>query len=146
MQVCNAFTCANMLICLYLYLYIYIYACVSPYVYLCVCVRVGICVYLCVCVCICVYVYAWAYAFAYVYVYVCIYIYIYTHNVQNYNDAHASMLASIHTCTQIHRCVYPHAGGGSSSDGAGALLDPKCTPMDGRIDASYFLVISSGDP
>ena len=112
----------------------------------------------------CAYAYAWAYVYIYVYVFVyvymymrghmrlrmcmcmCVYIYIYTHNVQNYNDAHASMLANIHTCTQIHRCVYPHAGGGSSSDGAGALLDPKCTPMDGRIDASYFLVISSGDP
>ena len=110
----------------------------------------------------CAYAYAWAYVYIYVYVFVYVYmymrghmrlrmcmcmcVYIYTHNVQNYNDAHASMLASIHTCTQIHRCVYPHAGGGSSSDGAGALLDPKCTPMDGRIDASYFLVISSGDP
>ena len=68
------------------------------------------------------------------YMYLSITISIY--NVRNYIYAHASILACIHTCTQIHRCAYPHAGGALSSDGAGALLGPEFTPTDveWRID------------
>ena len=78
---------------------------------------------MCICIFKCT-----VYVSVYVDVHVSIYNYIY--NVRNYIYAHASMLARIHTCTQIHRCAYPHAGGALSSDGAGALLGPEFTPTD----------------